>query len=259
MINKLAKYIIKNIIQIFYNPIRGRKNKRSLDHYIDVIFKVLKTGMQWHELNTPLHYTTYHKKFILWNKLNIFNRSYHILIKLLILTNSITIDDLKLLSIDSSMIKNIKGVDNIGQNHYDRYRNGNKISVVVTDNGIPLGFSFERANIHDINLVDSTLDDIKIKIVNSKLLSDKGYNSKELKKKLDKKKINLIYPLKKNQKNTMFNENELSLLKSRHIVENFFSWIKNYRRIMVRYEIKLNNYIQFCYLAAINIICNKIF
>lgn len=59
--------------------------------------------MQLHELNTPLHYTTYNKKFILWNKLDIFKRSYHILVKLLILTNSITEDDLKSLSIDTSM------------------------------------------------------------------------------------------------------------------------------------------------------------
>lgn len=33
----------------------------------------------------------------------------------------ITKDNLKSLSIDMSIIKNIKGVENIGQNHYDRY------------------------------------------------------------------------------------------------------------------------------------------
>ena len=62
----------------------------------------------------------------------------------------------------------------LGSNHYDRNRNGNKVSIVVTKNGIPLGMSLSTSNIHDINRVD-TLDDVKIKIVDSRLGGDKGY------------------------------------------------------------------------------------
>jgi hypothetical protein len=39
------------------------------------------------------------------------------------------------------------------------------------------------SNIHDINLVEDTLDDIKIKIVSSRLVGDKGYISKKFKEK----------------------------------------------------------------------------
>ena len=63
--------------------------------------------------------------------------------------------DLDILSIDTSMIKNNRGVDEIGANHYDRYRNATKVSVVVSQQGIPLGLSFKGANVHDVKMLRS--------------------------------------------------------------------------------------------------------
>lgn len=64
---KLLKMIISLIMPKDYRN-RGRHNKESIDHYIDVICYVLKTGIQWNQLREKLHYTTYHKKFMKWNK-----------------------------------------------------------------------------------------------------------------------------------------------------------------------------------------------
>ena len=102
----------------------GRKNKLPIDDYLSVISYVLKTGIQWYNLREPLHYTTYHKKFIKWNKHNIFQNAFYLLLKLMKLKNILDNDELKNLFVDCSMIKNVKGVDLIGSNHYDRYRNG---------------------------------------------------------------------------------------------------------------------------------------
>ena len=115
--------------------------------------------MQWHNLKEPLHYTTYHKMFIKWSKLNIFQNAYYILVKLAHSDNLLNLNNL---FIDSSMIKNVRGVDCIGKNHYDRYRNGNKVTIVVTDKGIPIGMNLAKANIHDTKLVIDTLNDIQI-------------------------------------------------------------------------------------------------
>ena len=49
------------------------------------------------------------------------------------------------------MIKNIRGVEFLDSNHYDRSRNGNKISTVVTKNGIPMRMLLSTSNIHNIN------------------------------------------------------------------------------------------------------------
>jgi putative transposase len=236
---------------------RGAKNKEDLDHYIEVIEYILRTGIQWKELNAKLHYTTYHKKFMKWASLNVFQNAFYILTKLMKSNKYIDTGDLQNLYIDSSMVKNIRGVNDTGINHYDRGKQANKVTVTVTDKGIPLGIHVDTANKHDVTLVLNALDDIKIKIVGSRLIADKGYISKKLKTTLHKeRKIYLVCPRKSTQ-NIILPKIHRDLLAKRNIVENFFSWIMNFRRIRVRYERKLQNYIQFYYLAMIEVIYKK--
>ena len=256
-----AKRIMINIIDD-YNKTKlvRRPNSCEIVHYLDIIFKQLRTGCQWNEIDSLCHYSTYHKKFIEWSNAGLFQLGHEILIKMLYELKLIPKKDIKLLSIDSSMIKNNRGCDGIGANHYDRYRNATKVSVVVTDNGVPLGFSFAGANVHDTTMVNENLDNIKISIVGSRLLADKGYNSIKLKTALEEvRKIKLIYPLKKNQKNKYFTNSELKKLKGRTIVENYFAWMKSFRRLLIRYDTYLIHYVSFCYLGAIDIVCNKLF
>jgi transposase len=264
MTKKLHNYA-KSILISLINDYSKKKTKRrpnlyKLEHYVDVIYKQLRTGSQWSEIESKCHSTTYHKKFMEWSKEGLFRMAHEILVNIIYELKRISKKDLSHLSIDSSMIKNNRGCDGIGSNHYDRYRNATKVSVVVTDNGLPLGFSFAGANVHDTKMVSENLDNIKIKIVGSRLLADKGYNSLKLKKALkEDRKINLIYPLKKNQKNKYFSNNELKKLKGRTIVENYFAWMKSFHRLLMRFDTYLINYASFCYLGAIDIICNKIF
>jgi transposase len=256
--NKFIIELIKFYLSKFPNKsTKGRHNEREIEHYIEVIYKVLRTGSQWKHINSPLHYTTYHKKFIKWNNHNLFQNVFYIIIKLLKHENILDNDFLKDLYIDSTMIKNIRGVEFLGSNHYDRNRNGNKVSIVVTKNGIPLGMSLSTSNIHDINLVENTLDDIKIKIVGSRLGGDKGYISKKLKDKLqNEKNITLITNLRDNSKE-LLNDEEKSFLKKRHIVENTFSWLKNNKKLINRYEANALNFEQNWYFSFINLITNK--
>jgi len=255
---ELLKMIIKLVVPVDKRH-RGAHNKFPLDHYIDVICYVLRTGIQWKELRQTLHFSTYHKKFVKWARYDVFKIAYQVLIKLLKAQKYITDDDLKNLFIDSSMIKNIHGHKNHGVNHYDRGRKGNKVTVIVTKTGIPIAMTMTTSNKHDVSLVEQTLDQISIKILGSRLIADKGYVSKKLKIKLrNHRKVYLICPKKKNQKNKQLPDIQRKLLSERNIVENFFAWSHNYKRIRVRYERHLDNYIQFYYLAMIEIIHGKI-
>jgi transposase len=160
---------------------KGRPDKEELNHYIDVIFKVIKTAIPWRALHEKLHFSTYHKKFVKWNNLNIFEN-----IHKLLNTRDILFDGDKDLYIDSTMCKNINGSEYVGPNHYDRNRNGNKISLVVTKKGIPNGLKLAPSNEHDIGLVEDTTDNISVKIVGSRIGGDKGYVSNDLRNKLKK-------------------------------------------------------------------------
>lgn len=263
-INNIYKRLIKLYLkEINYGNLsinKGRPDKEEIDHYIDVIFKVIKTGIPWKTLNEKLHYTTYFKKFSKWNNLNLFENIHKIIIKILNNRDLLFVDN-KDLYIDSTMIKNINGYEYLGSNHYDRNRNGNKISIIVTKTGIPIGIKLAPANIHDINLVNDTIDtidNISIKIVGCRIGADKGYISKELKEKLkNDKNIDLITCNKRNSKNYINTLSENIFLKGRYIVENTNTWIKDYRRVNNRYDQKALNYEQIIFFTINNIILNK--
>jgi len=261
-INKIYKHLIKLYLKEINNGnksnTKGRPEKKDIDHYIDVIFKVVKTGIPWKSLKEDLHYSTYHKKFVKWNNLYLFENINKIILKILNSKDLLFNNSSKELFIDSTMIKNINGSEFIGHNHYNRNRNGNKISIIVTKSGIPIGLKLETSNIHDINIVEDTIDNICIKIDGSKIGGDKGYISDYLKDKLKKEKnIDFITCNKRNSLRNFNTEQEKLFLKKRYIVENTNSWIKDYRRVNNRYEQKALNYEQLIYFSINNIILNK--
>ena len=74
----------------------------------------------------------------------------------------------------------------------------NKLSIISSANGIPLGIKLGCGNIHDIKLLIETLPK---KTFFRVLYADKGYNSIKLKTMLlITRKIKLIYPYKKKSK-----------------------------------------------------------
>ena len=248
--------VMRLLYTVLNNNKLGRKLKNDFDSYLDKIFYVLQYGIPWRAIEcTKLHYTTYHKFFQKLVELNIFKITYEILVKVYCKHNP---EKIKTLFIDSSMIKNINGKDNTGRNHYDRNRKGNKITVLVNSMGIPVSIHLSPANIHDAKLIETAISNSVVKILKTKIVSDKGYINQKVKNKLRRTvNIGLIYPYRKNQKvkNTSFEKN---LLKKRHIVENFFSWLKKYRRIQQRYDSKSITYLNFIYLGAVKIIAKKI-
>ena len=126
--------------------------------------------------------------------------------------------------------------------------------VIVSKSGTPLLLLLIPNNIHDINTVINTINNSYININKSKLGGDKGYISKKImnelknnynitfityKRKKRRTKEEIVYDKNnkikhKEKKDT--NENT-KFLKKRVVVENMFSWIKNNKRIQIRYII----------------------
>ena len=83
-----------------------------------------------------------------------------------------------------------------------------------------------------------------------------------LKKKLKKEGIDLIYPMKKNNKkiklNYYQNKKKKELISKRYINEHYFSWHKCQHRLNVRYDRKINLFTSFTYLSSIYVIFKKI-
>ena len=64
--------------------------------------------------------------------------------------------------IDCSLIKNRKGIDCIGRNHYDR--GVTKISMLTDKNGIPIAIDTSPGNNHDVKLFLSTINNLLVDI-----------------------------------------------------------------------------------------------
>ena len=218
--------------------------------------------MPWFLLTCKCHFTSVYKKFIYWTNNKVFFNFYNSNLNLYIKTRLLNKNYFNNIYIDSTHIKNIKGEDVIGSNHYDRYRNSTKYHVIVDENKIPLSYKFTAGNVHDVNTTMSLAEPL-ININMDKrrvltLIADKGYISKNNKEKLEANNINLVYPLKKNNINNINNNKNKNILKSRYLVEYHFNDIDKYRRLILRYERKISIVESLHLLAFSKLIINKL-
>lgn len=95
--------------------------------------------------------------------------------------------------------------------------------------GNPVKFIISPGNEHDINRAEELVQDLK----NTKVLADKGYDSKEFVAFLRERNCEVPIPSRSNSKKKhVINKH---LFKERHLVENFSSKIKHFRRIFSRF------------------------
>jgi transposase len=87
------------------------------------------------------------------------------------------------------------------------------------------------------------------------LLADKGYDADErVINKLEKEGKTAVIPPNKNRKEQR--EYDKHLDQARHLIENFFAKLKQYRAIATRYDKRKINFLGGIYLAAIAIWLN---
>jgi len=245
----------------------GRKLKEDVSEYIKLIVHILKMGLPWRfikVLNRKIHYTTVFKFFTRMIKCDIFSITYRRVISrykelkgLDSFENLFTVDrrspvitgDQEPLRHTTCWTKSLRSL--ISDN-----RLGNKITTIVDEHGVPMCCCLSKANIMDSTLTQPTVDDLEVPH-HVNLIADKGYISLANKTILSRKNIDLIYPYRKNQKqkNT---DSELKLLKKRYIVENFFAWLKQFRRIRSRYDKQIECYKNFVLFGLIFVAFRRI-
>jgi len=85
-----------------------------------------------------------------------------------------------------------------------------------------------------------------------RLIGDRAYDSDPLDETLAEQGILLIAPHKRNRKKSKTQDGRaLRRYQRRWKVERLFAWLQNYRRILVRYDHFLENYLAFVHLACI--------
>jgi transposase len=137
---------------------------------------------------------------------------------------------------------------------------GTKIMGLTDAFGIPIAVDATSASPCEIKLVDDTLDACFLPELPQKVIGDKAYDSDPLDKRLAKERgVELIAPHKNNRiKSTTQDGRVLRRYRKRWKVERLFAWLQNFRRLVVRYEYHLANFLAMIQLGCIVILLRRV-
>ena len=126
--------------------------------------------------------------------------------------------------------------------------------------GLPIAVDATSASPHEVTLVDATLDACFMEELPERLVGDKAYDSDKLDKHLAKERnIEMIAPHRSNRcKQPTQDGRVLRRYKKRWKVERLFAWLQNFRRLVVRYERHLENFLGMIQLGCIVILLRRV-
>jgi transposase len=125
---------------------------------------------------------------------------------------------------------------------------------------IPLALHTESASLHEVTLVEVTLASAFLRERQpDRLIGDKAYDdSDSLDEILLEKGIEMIAPHRQNRKKKRSQDGrKLRRYKRRWKVERLFAWLQNFRKFVVRYEYKEENFLGMAQLGCIVILLRK--
>jgi transposase len=118
--------------------------------------------------------------------------------------------------------------------------------------GLPLAICVTSASPHEVTLVEMTLEQRFVDELPGKLVGDRAYDSDPLDATLAAQGVEMIAPHRRNRKKPKTQDGrKLRRYKRRWKIERLFAWLGNFRRLVTRYEHKVENYLAFVKLGCI--------
>jgi transposase len=139
--------------------------------------------------------------------------------------------------------------------------------VVVDGQGVPLGNHLDSASPNEVTLLEKTLNNIAVPRKTRgrprknprRLIADRGYDSDPLRERLTDRGIELICPYRSNNKGQKYYDGrKMRRYKRRYKVERTFSWLGNFRRLVVRWDHDIVVYNAFFHIACLIITLRRL-
>ena len=131
---------------------------------------------------------------------------------------------------------------------------GTKLMALADASGLPLAVHAASASPHELTLVEATLAASCAGEEPERLIGDRAYDSDPLDGALEERGIEMIAPHRRNRKRKTQDGRKLRRYKRRWKIERLFAWLSNFRRLVVRYERRAENYLGFVKLGCIVIL-----
>lgn len=224
----------------------GIYDKPNLRMTFEGMLYRIRVGCQWRELPSDFgNWNSVFKRFNDWSQ----KGKLKLVFKLLSRE-----PDLEWLFIDGSIVKahqNSSGAakkSEAGDHGIGKSVAGNtsKIHLAVDSSGNPIDFEITGGEVHDVKVAPELIARLPEA---EYTIADKGYDSDPLREQIKLKKSIPIIPKKKNSK-TGNADLDWELYRNRHLVENTFCKLKNYRAIATRFDKTKRNFI-----AALTLAC----
>ena len=230
---------------------------RSFRQVFDGVLYVLRTGCQWQAL--PRHVygpgSTAHARFSTWVRSGSFYQAWQ---RVLDYYDGVVGIDWKWQALDAAITKAPLGGEATGPSPVDRAKCGTKRSVLTDRRGAPLSIVVTAANTHDKTVAIQTLDGIVVDRPEKAvyrihhLSLDKGYDYQDVVDGV----LDRDYILHGSRRGQVAHPStsHKNHPARRWVVERTHSWHNRFRRLLVRWEKKRDNYVAMIQLASIFII-----
>jgi putative transposase len=142
----------------------------------------------------------------------------------------------------------------VGKNPTDRGKIGTKRSLLTDGGGVPVGLAVEGANRNDFKLVRETIESIPVErpepIADKPqgMCLDKGYDYDEVRALLTE--FGFTAHIRARGEEAKALKQDAGFKARRWVVERAHSWMNRFRRVLIRWDKKVQNYLAFLHLAC---------
>jgi transposase len=214
------------------------------------ILWVLRTGAPWHDL--PERYPPYqtcHRRFQRWTEEGVLEEVLQALAEDLKERGGL---DLSECFVDGTFVGAKKGRIAVGKTKRGK---GTKLMALADRSGLPLAVHAASASPREVTLVEATLEASLLGEEPERLIGDRAYDSDPLDAAPRERGVEMIAPHRRNRKKPKTQDRrKLRRYKRRWKIERLFAWLGNFRRLVVRYERRAENYLGFVQLGCIVIL-----
>jgi putative transposase len=142
-------------------------------------------------------------------------------------------------------------------NPTDRAKPGTKRSILVDDKGVSLGVSVDGTNIHDMKMTKATLQSIAIYRpeptirLKQHMCMNKGHDFQEVYELLEEYGYTIHIRLRGEERRNNKEEEGIPKYRARRwVVERTHSCMNRFRRLLIRWEKWIENYVGMLHLAC---------
>lgn len=232
---------------------RSRGGRPRMDRRVAMtaVFYILRTGCQWKALPRALGAaSTVYDRFREWEQAGVFTALWQ---QGLCEYDQKKGIDWEWQSVDGCMTKAPLGGDAVGPNPTDRAKSGTKRSLLTDAAGIPLAITVDGANRHDKKLLAATLHGVMAPrpdpaAISQHLCLDKGYDFQDIRDLAVE--LGYIPHIKARGEEIEAKKTAPGYRARRWVVERSHSWFNRFRRLLIRWEKRLDRYQAFLHFAC---------